>query len=211
MGSAYHHQAFRRRQQSHAATGGFTLIELLAASLLAALMMAAIFGVLTSCFADVRQLEQSRESNPSIGLLREQLRRDIQNATGLQISNGSLTLFGYVATDPALRMPTLARARVDYRLVRVQDELGLVRHEQTLAANGLPGGNQSEVVWVGLGRLEVIPLGMSDEEESGIASSNTAPPDTGGLPPAPPAVRVTLFNASLQPILRDTIVHHREF
>ena len=76
---------------------GFTLIELVASALLAAMMMVALMNVVWSALRDTRQLKREDLSRSSAVLLAERLRTDFQNARGLSIQGGVVTLRGYLA------------------------------------------------------------------------------------------------------------------
>ena len=184
---------------------GFTLIELLASSVLTVLLTTALLTVLNSSIQETRQLRADQSRYPSIGLLREQIRRDVYNAQGMQPGANLLVLYGFLATDPLTRMPTLQQAIVTYRLSQRAGDVVLIREEQPIG--GLtPAPGRRDVVWKGVHRFDVRGIGgvAVDDSDLGMAA------DTGGLPAVPRTLRVVVLDDSQQVLMRETILHHQE-
>ena len=164
---------------------GFTLLEMLAASVLTALLMAAVLLSLRGSLLTASEVARSRQT-ASPELLREQLRRDLGNALTGSLGTGRITLWGPIATDARTRQPTLRPALVFYAVAGGR----LVREEQS------PRSRQRDVAWDGVGRFTV--LATREAVEPG-------PPDVRGLRPLPPAMAVQLLDPQGQIILTERL------
>lgn len=183
----------------------FTLLELVVAATLTSILMAVVFLTLRSSFAETRFGDTRDAERPYVQLLREQIRRDVENSRGISTSRGRLDLSGFLATDPEQLMPTLSEARVVYRVDRKGGRNVLTRTE-------LPSVDRDEVrtdvIWSGVETFDVQANSSSDGDN--IGSTGVVEPATGGLSPTPTAVRITLIGDRGQTLMIETIRHHRE-
>ena len=176
-----------------AGRSAYTLIELLAASVLTAILLAGVLLALRASLVETRTADLWDARLPGAQLLREQMRRDVGNATGAAMGAGSLTLFGPLATDAA-GQPTLRPATVTYAIRPISGRGVLIREERGRRT-------RREAVWVGCSQLTAASMVVE-----------AAPPraaDTGGLPPISDAVRMLLTGADGQTLIDETIGRDR--
>ena len=172
---------------------GFTLIELLASAVLASLLMVGLVNIVWSIHRDTVQLKSERQSSDSITLLVKQIRDDIQNARGVAIQGNAVTLAGYLSQDKQDLTRTLLPDTVRYELAEIGNRRCLVR----TTANG------REVVWIGLGRLQIESLEFADSEDKPPVDATAA-----GLLAMPSILRATMTSESQKVLWRETIYHH---
>ena len=170
---------------------GFTLLELLAASILTALLMAAVLRSLQTSFAVSSAAES--HTRASVQLLIEQIERDVMNARGLRSTQQQTTLAGSLATDPTFETTTLQRAVVVYR---VQDGQ-LLRIEQSS-----DGQTRTDVLWVGVAQFAMLGGTIED----GPVAIGPPSPDLAGLPAIGGRVIVQMTDASGRRLIDRTIV-----
>ncbi len=163
---------------------GLTLIELAVATLLSAILMVLIGGVLRSvAHQRVWALQQGARA-PATSVLADQLERDLANARNLTAGRNSLRLQGLLAEDPATHLPLQRPAEVVYSIETLAGEPCLVR---TIVQTG--GGRARRaarmVLWIGAVRIEteqlrlpaVLPAAQADGETSESRSPRAADPN----------------------------------
>ena len=175
----------------------FTLIELIASALLAAMMMVALMNVVWSAARDTRQLTREGLLKSSVSQLAERLRADFQNARGVSLQGGVVTLRGYLAENTQTLETTFQPGAIQYSAASVGAYRALVR---TMIG---PTGAMREVIWVGFGDIQLEAL-IEAEEEDELAPD----PAAGGLPEIPASLRVTLTGQDGRIIWREVLHHH---
>lgn len=109
---------------------GMTAIEVLAATMLAALMLAAVAGVLGALARQEREL-RGRNTDPYWHLqLADQLSWDLCNSRQFIAARDGVRLVGYAARDFSTGRPTGRRAIIEYYLVEAKGDRWLVRREE---------------------------------------------------------------------------------
>ncbi len=172
----------------------FTLIELVASAVLTAMMTAGLLSVVWSVVRETSQLREAEASRFPVTCLADQLRSDFQNARGMVVGSGGVTLHGFLGRDGRTLQPLLVAGRVRYEVRNLGGRQVLIR---------TASGNSSEPVWFGFGALRIEPLAESDPESQVLAE-----PETGGLPDVPLSFRVTLVGDQGQILWREVIDHH---
>jgi prepilin-type N-terminal cleavage/methylation domain-containing protein len=180
-----------KRRRRH----GFTLIELVASAVLAAMMTAALLGVVWSSIRETQQLRRSEQTKWPITQLVTQMRRDFHNARGMSATATGVTLHGFLDQDSAgasLRVGT-----VRYHWAGQAGRGVLIRHASSSQ------GPTIQPVWYRFGSLRIEPLDDSDAEAALLDL-----PEAGGLPPVPSRFRVTLYGDQGDRLWREVIHHH---
>ncbi len=178
-----------RRQQS-----GFTLLELVASAVLTSLMMTAILGIVWSTLKQIQQLQRHDTQQASSTTLIQQLRMDLQNARGMQITPNGITLHGFLARDNANRSISLRAGRVRYALRKVNNKRMLARTSD---------GGTWEPLWINFGAISIDPLSFREADDDDLPMA-----ETGGLPEIPESFRITVRNNDGTIIWGEVIQHH---
>jgi prepilin-type N-terminal cleavage/methylation domain-containing protein len=167
--------------------GGFTLIELLAASALAAALMLVLFQVLGTLGRARTALAHQADATWESDAL-DLVRRDLANATAMQIERNRLTLTGHGSIDRR----TLAAGQEAVTVVYEIDRSRLLRRQ-------LPrGGLTNEPAW-----CEVVCVGVSHlyvEPQHGARQIGLPPRDALSTP-----VRIRLEGPD-GPVVDEVIV-----
>ncbi|MFK8113468.1 MAG: type II secretion system protein J, partial [Rubripirellula sp.] len=132
---------------------GFTLIELIASAVLTAILMTALLNVVWSVSRESSRLRASETTHFPVTQLAQQLRLDFQNARGMVVQAGGVTLHGFVGAQTQL-IP----GRVQYATQRVAGRQLLICRR---------GKEPADPVWIDFGGLIVEPL-ESDESDDGL-------------------------------------------
>jgi hypothetical protein len=164
---------------------GLTMVEVLAATLLAALLMSAVLGVLKAVTGHqktfTRGLQESWHS-PVCALLEWDLNNSktvLQNADGFELR-------GFAGRDLVSGMTLHCRTSIEYAVKKVRDESCLIRTETHLDAPNLDSV-RSELV---LSRVEQIVLGDSSRTPKGVKAAD---PEDGT--PLPEQVTVAVISS----------------
>jgi len=189
--------------RQHLPPGAFTLIELLAASLLAAMLMAVIVGLVRTTHAQSRAAQRALAANPATSILTDQIRRDFVNARYWAVLPDQVRLSGYIAHDLRTRRQTFRRAEVTYAVVSNRQGSWLVR-EETQIDEVIGRRSQRDVVWHGVAGLDVAALDNSQFEPA----AGAAPP---GMTPVPSHLTVEIRGQSGKTVMYEDIVHHDMF
>ncbi|HEV8607955.1 MAG TPA: hypothetical protein VGQ99_21650 [Tepidisphaeraceae bacterium] len=109
----------------------FTLLELLLANMLVAILLAALFLVISSLSREKKSLAPGQQQD-STGSILNLLRQDLSNSESARPlpNQRGMILTGHVSLDPKSLTPTDRRARVIYEIRRRAGTLCLIR-EQT--------------------------------------------------------------------------------
>jgi hypothetical protein len=146
---------------------GLTMVEVLAATLLSALLMASVLGVLKGVTGHqkvfTKDFHESWQSR--LGAL---LEWDLSNSKTVLVTPDGFELRGFAGRDFVSGLPLHCRTSIQYVVKKIRDESCLVRTETHLDAPNLDG-QRSELVLTG---VEQIVLG-----ESASATSKARKPD----------------------------------
>jgi hypothetical protein len=165
---------------------GLTMVEVLAATLLAALLMSAVLGVLKAVTghqkAFTRGLQESWQSQ-----LCALLEWDLSNSKTVLLTADGFELRGFAGRDLLSGMPLHCRTSIQYTVKKVRDESCLVRTETHLDAPNLDSA-RCELV---LSRVEQIMLG--DSGSPTLKATKAADPAEGT--PLPEQAMVVLIGS----------------
>ncbi len=128
---------------------GWTLIELLAVTVVTALLMALLTGVLRSVVRQRDWIMTLQERAPAVTILQDQLRRDLDNTTHIVTGKGWVKLDGLLAEDPATRRPVHRPGEVVYAIATIAGRRCLVRRVRE-TAGGRGGPMRQAVLWAGV-------------------------------------------------------------
>ncbi len=131
---------------------GWTLIELLAVTVVTALLMALLTGVLRSVVRQRDWIMALQEQAPSVTILQDQLRRDLDNTTHIVTGNGWVKLQGLLAEDPATRRPVHRSGEVVYAVVTIAGRRCLVRRVRE-TGGGPSGSVRQAVLYIGVSTI----------------------------------------------------------
>lgn len=179
---------------------GLTMVEMLAATLLAALLMSAVLGVLKAVTshqkAFTRGLQESWQ--PHLCAL---LEWDLCNSKTVLLTSDGFELRGFAGRDLVSGMPLHCRTSIQYAVKKVRDESWLVRTETHLDAPNLDSVRRELV----LSRVEQIVLGGS-----GTATLNAtkATDSEEGMPLPEQATVVVIASDSHAEVFRHVFPLH---
>lgn len=161
---------------------GFTAVELLIATVLSAMLVVSVMGLLATMKAQCDQLVQRSHAQPWQALFAEQLRRDLANARYVVVAQNRMVLSGYLGTQGDALFNTLRAAEVTYRVALVDDVSCLLRDEHPLAvsSNNLTSRQLVATSISGL-RMTLPDASNADGEYSG---------------PVPESCRILFFDSS---------------
>lgn len=170
-----------------------TLVELLPALALAALLLAALMGVVKG-LAQQRRALAERESPAWRQAFLEQLRWDLLHARQMRSTPTRLTLEGFAARDFATGEATHRPTRVEYYIVEAGTQTWLLRQEAHL--DELTNQHQrAELVCLNATSLTVESLQTQAAGQAGVAAGAV-----------PLAVRVQLSVQGARPYHLDEIL-----
>jgi hypothetical protein len=151
---------------------GLTMVEVLAATLLAALLMSAVLGVLKAVTGHQKAFTQGLQESwqPELGAL---LEWDFSNSKTVLLTADGFELRGFAGRDLVSGMPLHCRTSIQYAVTKVRDESCLVRTETHLDAANLDSVH-TELV---LSRVERIVLG--DSGRSKLKATKATDPEEG--------------------------------
>ena len=181
---------------------GLTLIELLVATLLSALLMALIGGVLRSIDRQRRWSAREARRAPATSILQQQLERDLANARRIETGRDAMRLTGWLAEDPRTRLPLLRRAEIRYTVEQVGGRACLVRTLRQGVA-GTPR-RRRDILWCGVGKLEVIRFDVASIVPDGAGESQKKKRDADRMPSR---VEVVIRDTAGEVLCRTDVVH----
>jgi hypothetical protein len=163
---------------------GLTMVEVLAATLLTALLMSAVLGVLKAVTghqkAFTRGLAESWQTP-----LQNLLEWDVNNSKTVVSTNDGFELRGFAGRDLVSGTSLHCRTSILYAVRKVRDESCLVRIETHLDAPNLDSERRELV----LSRVERISLG--DPKSAQLDGAKPADPEEGT--PLPEQAMVVIF------------------
>jgi hypothetical protein len=177
-----------------------TLIELLAASVLAALLAAALVGVLQSIHRQRQAVADSLDSEVWTRRLEARLRWDLMNARQMHVRPDRMVLIGYGSRDPVTGVATHAPSEVIYSVTQAGTRTWLVRTERDLGAKGTDPTTR-ELLCAEIGALYA---GRPEEELHDLLRKSTGPPV---LSPVPARLRCVLTGVGSKVCLNFVVVH----
>lgn len=151
----------------------FTLIEMLLATVLSAVLMAAVLGILGGVARDRNRLAAA-EAAPRYGPLVDRIAWDLANARTMNqsLDGLSLVLTGHGGIDPATLEPNGRLARVAYRIYPDGSGGCLVREQQYLDEPAAPAPWRE---WAGQGVTAIRVDGASTPEPQDGAAPAIGP------------------------------------
>lgn len=168
----------------------FTLIEVIVALVLGTLLLAALMGVLRRSFAEIGVATRDDPSVARLGLLVEQLRRDLTNARKMYVGNNRFELAGFIHRDPWTLIATLRPARVIYEIRQNRTQSLLVR-VQTDDARGIQSSAEpfTEPVYLGAMNMfvssnevhafsDLDKIGLNSVDQSNLLNRRDAVPSS---------------------------------
>jgi len=153
----------------------FTLIEIIVALVLGTLLLAALMGVLRRSFAEIGLATRDDRGAARLGLLVEQLRRDLTNARKMYVGNNRFELVGFIHRDPSTLIATLRSARVVYEIRQNGTQSLLVRVQTDDARGMLSAESFTELVYLGAINILVSSnevRAFSEADKLGLSSVN---------------------------------------
>ncbi len=179
---------------------GLTIVEVLAATLLAALLMSAVLGVLKAVTGHQKLFTQGLPESwqPRLCSL---LEWDLTNSKTVLVNADGFELRGYAGRDFTSGMPLHCRTTVEYAVKKVRGESCLVRTETHVDASNLDNA-QSELV---LNRIEGIVLGDAGSTAPSVQKREAS--EEGDPLPEQVAVAITAAD-SHDEVFRHVFVLH---
>ena len=181
----------------------FTLIELLVSSILAAMLMLAIVGLLRVAAAQSKAAEHTLRQHPPTTLLVDQIRRDFANARHIDVQPQRVRLYGYTALDWRTRRQTFRPAEVVYAIA--QHRLGSMLVRQEVQRSEFLGRRaRTDPMWLGAAAIEVVQFGNSDEDADTEGVANSPP----GMRPMPARLFIAIYKSDGEPLCSEEVFHH---
>ncbi|MDA8744721.1 type II secretion system GspH family protein [Rubripirellula amarantea] len=177
----------------------FTLIELVISAVLTSIMMTALLSVLWASLRQSNELKSADSDQASMTILAEQIRRDIQNARGFDVTSTGFLIHGFLGSDSQSGLPNLTPATVRYEVIPVNGRGVLYRREMPF--NPITSG----AVRVGVAMIDLQPL-----TDVVVDGDTVLPPETGGLSPMPSALRLSLISQNGRLLISEVIQHHAD-
>ena len=200
---------------------GFTLLELLVATVLGALLMAALATTLRVTLAESKRVEESRSAQTAVRPFVQQLRRDIVNADSFALSPGGMVLAGAIHRDLVTHQSTQRLATVRYVVTSVSGTRVLLRIQKSGRPEQPLGEVASEIVWIGVGKFlasadvvglfgnggdELLADGELDVQVDGSVRFQVDA--SQGLVAMPPTLDVALTDSDNRVVLAQSFHHH---
>ncbi len=190
----------------------FTLVEMIVALVLGTLLLATLMGVLRRSFSEVANSMRDDPNFNRMGLLVDQLRRDMSNARSIFVGENRLELVGFGHRDPRTLVATLRPARVIYE-IRKEGMRSILARVQIEDSRGLPSNSAPfvEPVYVGAANLlltsnEVRAFSPADEKRF-EAAVQSGPPTLRDAVPS--SVQIVILDQRGTTILDQTFTRER--
>lgn len=174
-----------------------TVIELLAASGLAALLLAAVSGVLGTLSRHQRALVEKQTPPRWQRQFVEQLQWDLSNARRYEAAPKELRLAGFGGRDFSTGEVTFCRAEVRYEIVEIAEDSWLVRQEIHPDDHALDNA-RTELVCGGVSKMNIRSL------DPPVTTGGRQPPPPGSIPNR---LRVALWSANEDEPSMDEVIH----
>lgn len=179
---------------------GMTAIEVLASTILSALLMTALIGVLRGLKAHEQTLEQRRPAPVWQASLAAALDADLQHAVSYQLTPETFTLTGHggrIGSGESTWLPSM----IVYEVRRNDETHVLVRREVPIAG-GAPTAADN-VALVGVTEIRLQPVAIAaDAGFGGQPSPAIAPASVTVDTPLPDDFELELRSASGEPVFR---------
>jgi hypothetical protein len=160
-----------------------TLVELLAATILAAMLMAAVLGVLKGVTREQRALRGSASPMGWQTQLIRQLEWDLTNSRTLKMTASGFRLHGFAGRDFVSGAPLHCRTRIEYAVENMRGKSFLMRSEAHLNSPSLD--NQSfDLVCNQIERIVLTP-GQGGAPAANAGTANRDQADEGSIPNQP--------------------------
>ncbi len=182
---------------------GMTLVELVLATVLAAMLMATVLGVLNSLTRQRDLLIGRRPPRAWQSALADQLTRDMWNSRRIAVGPQTLRLAGYAGRDFDSGQATHRPTEITYYVVNDGTQTWLLRREVHL--DELSNDNwQTELVCQGVARLEVEHV-QQDGGRRRLASAGGA----AAFRRIPSRLNILMFDGKTdRPIFEQRIILH---
>lgn len=179
-----------------------TLVELLAATILAALLMAAVLGVLKAVTREEKTLKGDVSGATWKAQLVRQLEWDLANSRTVLATANGFQLVGFAGRDFASGAPLHCRTSIEYAVQTTRGRSFLVRSEAHLDSPDLD--NQSfELVCNQVERI-VLDSGDSDAQASNAKTAAGKSADEAPIPDQPVVMVYTVGQD--KPVLEHAFV-----
>lgn len=181
---------------------GMTAIEVLAATVLAALMLAAVSGILGMLARQDRELRSDRSHQSWEGQILERMRSDFRGSRLYSVSRERLQLVGFAARDFVTGQPTGRRAIIEYYLVEAKGERWLLRRE----SHPDDRTNDSSRVELACRGIDRVAFGDLFVDAVFVARNAPARPPQNDLASIPESVPIRMFaSASVAPLIAKVL------
>ncbi len=133
----------------------FTLIEMLVATMLVAMLMGAVSLAVGGLARDERAIAKRQNVARDERVL-DLLRWDLLNAKSMSVGRDGVTLIGHGGIDRGKMTATVRPSWVVYRVARRGERAGVLLREQNYRDDTVRPERWSEIVAVGVRRLDVV-------------------------------------------------------
>jgi hypothetical protein len=180
-----------------------TLVELLAATILAALLMAAVLGVLKAVTREQRALKIHPSAEAWQAQFIRQLEWDLANSRTVTTTTTGFQLVGFAGRDFVSGAGLHCRTSIEYAVQNVRGRPFLVRIEARVDTPNLDNQCLDLVCYP----IERIVLSSNGESAANPASGKKATPQTPEESPIPDQPLVTLYAVGQEkPVLEHVFV-----
>jgi hypothetical protein len=181
---------------------GMTAVEVLASTILSALLMTALIGVLRGLKAHEQTLQSRRPTPPWQTSLEAALAADLQQASTYQLTPGMLLLTGHGGRSET-GMPNWLPSRVVYEIRRTDGLDALIRREESVAGGGPSAADNiallgASEVRIALATPTDAPTSPLDPSATGPAYQSSVTTDT----PVPAQLMIEFWSTSGESIFR---------
>lgn len=149
---------------------GMTAVEVLASTILSAMLMTALIGVLRGLKAHEQTLQMRRPEPVWQASLNAALAADLDHAATYQLTPQSLTLTGHGGRTES-GAPNWLMSRVVYEVRRNDDSQMLVRREVALAGGSVAAADN--VVLLDIAEIRPVSTELADD---GVSNPQNIPP-----------------------------------
>jgi type II secretory pathway component PulJ len=160
---------------------GMTLVELLAATILAALLMAAVLGVLKAITREQKALKSDGSSEPWQAQLIRQLEWDLTNSRSVVTTANGFQLIGFAGRDFATGAALHCRTSVEYAVQDVEGKSFLVRSEAHLDSANL----DNQTLELVCNHVERVALSAADARSATAKKTAANGSDDASIPDQP--------------------------
>lgn len=186
-------RSVRLKQYQRCVRNGLTLVELLAATVLSALLMAAVLGLLTSVTkAQTVVLREHGIPAPWQQRLEEMLRWDLENSRSIRTTETGFELSGFAGRNLSTRIAIHCPCIVEYEVIAAGDRTHLIRRESHIESLNIDNSN-SDLVCLDVSK---ITIGPTLDRTQASATDQASPAIPNGPLPGQVNVSLTLSGSS---------------